>query len=460
MVIDTLGATPHLILISRLKSPTTRIGAIIAAAVMLRLAYVLFFGYSLTLQASGYDVYAVNLLAGHGYTRFQDLHPDSDLPPLYSFVLAGIYGLVGRSANNVALVQIAFDVVTLAAIYAIGRRVGGEAVGLLAAAFTGFYPYLLFQNLTANDTGIFIMLLASGVWAVYCSHDRRSWRWATAVGLLFGLAALTKTLVVLMLPLVMLWWWRQIGLNKAIRLSTGMVVAFAAVVTPWIIRNTHLHGALTLISTNDGSNLYQGNNPCVADFLLAGWDAQWANCLNPTPGGLTELQQAAWFRTQALDYLRNNPGQWPRLFMIKLLTLWSPSITPRSVPPAAQLDNNAVLQYEQPLFELARLVQLVYFTPLLILGVIGLWRGWRDQRLIGPLIMVLIAITVAYLVYHPSTRYRSPADPFVFVLSSFAAIWLWQHFRITRSFRHHYSAVEAKRRLPANTQDDDRGCRQ
>jgi hypothetical protein len=118
-----------------------------------------------------------------------------------------------------------------------------------------------------------------------------------------------------------------------------------------------------------------------------------------------------------------------------------------------------VLQYEQPLFELARVVHLIYFTPLLILGVIGLWRGWRDRRLIGPLVMVPVAITVAYLIYHPSTRYRSPADPFLFVFSSYAVIWLWQHFRIARSSRHNAS-VGAGRRLLANTQGDDRSFRQ
>src|SRR5262249_45005267 len=115
---------------------------ILIAAVALRLAYVLFFGHTLSLQTSGYDAYAVNLLAGHGYTRFPYFHPASDLPPLYSFFLAEVYIFFGRSAITVALVQIVFDAVTIATIYAIGRRVGGERAGLLAAAFTGFYPYL------------------------------------------------------------------------------------------------------------------------------------------------------------------------------------------------------------------------------------------------------------------------------------------------------------------------------
>jgi 4-amino-4-deoxy-L-arabinose transferase-like glycosyltransferase len=402
------------------------LGAIIVTAVLLRLAYVVAFGNTLNLQLSGYDAYASNLVAGHGYTRFPDLHPDSDLPPLYPFFLAGVYVVFGRSAITVALVQIAFDVVTLVAIDAIGRRVGGNLTGLLAAAFTGLYPYLLFQNLTVNDTGIFILLLALGVWAAYRVLDTGQWRWAVMAGAAFGLAALTKTLVVLLLPLLVVWWWRHLDLRRALLHGGAMLLVFAVVIAPWIIRNTRLHGALTLISTNDGSNLYQGNNPCVADFLLKGWDAQWTNCLNPTPPGLTELEEAAWFRAQAIAYLRHHVDQWPRLFAVKFLALWSPDIMPRSVPPVARLNDTAVLQYDQPLFQVARIVHIFYFAPLLVLGLIGLWRAWRDRRLIGPIVMVLAAITVAYVVYHPSTRYRSPADPFLFILSGYAGLWLWE----------------------------------
>ncbi len=402
---------------------------IVALAVILRLGYVLLEGHTLSLEASGYDAYAVNLMAGHGYTRFPDLHPDSDLPPLYSFFLVGVYSLFGRSPIPVALVQIGFDVVTLLAIYAIGRRVGGDWVGLLAAAFTGFYPYLLFQDLSVNDTAIFIMLLTLAIWGVYRTG---TWRGAAFVGLLLGLAALTKSLVVLLLPLIALWWWRQFsrkqfGFRRAVACATALGIVFVAVLLPWIVRNTRVQGTLTLISTNDGSNLYQGNNPCVADYLLNGWDAQWVNCLNPTPPGLSETAQSIWFRDQAFAYLRDHVSEWPRLFAVKFITLWSPELLPRSVPPSANLNDPTVLEYEQPIFQLARLIHLLYFTPLLILGIIGLILAARSRELTGkyaPLLMVLIVITVTYLIYHPSTRYRSPADPFLFVLAASALVTL------------------------------------
>ena len=396
---------------------------IIALAVVLRLMYLVLFGNTLSMQTSGYDDYAVNLIAGHGYTRFADFHPDSDLPPLYSFFLAGVYLILGRSPIPVAFIQIGFDVITILAIYAIGTRIMGRAVGLLAAAFFAFYPYLLFQDLTVNDTAIFIMLLAVGIWAAYHIEKPQDWRWAVVIGFCFGLAALTKSMVILMLPLLALaWLWRW--KLHAVKPILTMSLLFLLVIAPWIIRNTRLQGTFTLISLNDGSNLYQGNNPCIADILLAGWDAQWANCLAPKPAGLTESEEASWYRDQALTYLKTHVDQWPRLFAAKFIDLWNPDLMPNSVPPFANLSNDAVLQYEQAAFQLARKLHLLYFTPLLILGLLGLGLAWKDRRPIWPLVSVMIMITVAYLIYHPSTRYRSPADPFLFVLSAYGVVWI------------------------------------
>jgi hypothetical protein len=34
-----------------------------------------------------------------------------------------------------------------------------------------------------------------------------------------------------------------------------------------------------------------------------------------------------------------------------------------------------------------------------------------------------------YVLFHPSTRYRSPADPFLFIFSAYAATRLWENVR-------------------------------
>jgi 4-amino-4-deoxy-L-arabinose transferase-like glycosyltransferase len=424
-------------MIQKLLRPKRILILVVVLAVAARLAYVVLFGHTLNLRLSGYDTYATNLLAGHGYTRFADLHPDSDLPPLYSFFLAAVYTVFGRSAIPVALIQIVFDAVTMITIYAIARRMAGdnngEWVGVLAAAFVGFYPYLLFQNLTANDTCIFIMLVALGVWCLYRLHETSQWRWAFVTGLLFGLAALTKTLVALTLPIIALWWWRAVGFKTAFKYAITLGVGFALITFPWIVRNTALNGELTFISTNDGTNLAQGNNPCSIEFLINAWDVQWTQdnprCMGKPPADYNDKEQTKWYRNQAINYLTNNLSSLPQLIALKFMNLWSPEIMPRSVPPDAVKYDNAVDQYDGGVFQIARTIHLFYFTPLLILGVFGWWRAWRDKQTVLPILISPAAVTISYLIYHTSTRYRSPADPFVFVGAAYGVMWLWNRIQ-------------------------------
>jgi 4-amino-4-deoxy-L-arabinose transferase-like glycosyltransferase len=402
---------------------------ILLVALVGRVAFLVFFADTLTLKTSGYDDYAVHLMEGRGFTRFDDRAGDSDLPPLYSLFLAGIYTLFGRSPIPVACVQIVADLLTTFLIYLIGRRVGGEGVGLVSAALYGCYPYLLFQNLTVNDTGIFICLLMTAIWLSYRTRDSRNAWYAATVGLTLGVAALTKTWVILVVPLLILAWRRRLGFRESLRFALLSGLCLTAVLSPWVIRNTLLNGQFVFVSTNGGSNLQQGNNPCVADYLAHGWDAQWVDCLAEPPSGMSEVQEDRWRRDQAIRYLRGHPSQWPRLFGIKFLVLWSPAIMPTGLPPHAREAGGAVLLYETPAFQAARTLHLAYFGPLLAFAAIGLFWAWRDRAPVGLLLTVPLIITVFYVAFHPSTRYRSPADPFVFILAAYALNRPWRRLK-------------------------------
>jgi hypothetical protein len=273
------------------------------------------------------------------------------------------------------------------------------------------------------------LLLATGIWLAYRVYDTHGWGYAAALGATIGLAALTKTFIVALMPLLAVWWYQHLGLSKSVRWSLVSGLALLAIITPWIVRNIVVHNDFVLISTNGGSNFHQGNNACVADHLARGWDAQWVDCLDSPPDGLTEVGEARWHTRQAIEYLLGNVGEWPRLFGTKLVVLWSPVLMPTSTPPDIPPGESLVLRYETPLFQAARTVHWMYFGPLLVLAVAGLIWAWRAKLPVGPLISVFVVITIVYVIFHPSTRYRSPADPFVFILSAYAVTRLWQRVK-------------------------------
>jgi 4-amino-4-deoxy-L-arabinose transferase-like glycosyltransferase len=398
---------------------------ILAVTILGRLALLLAVAPSLSLKTSGYDPYAVHLLQGRGYTRLDSGYGDSDVPPLYPLFLAGVYTAVGRHPVAVAVVQLGLEALTTLLVYAVGRRLAGIGVGLLAAAFHACYPYLAFQSVTVNDTTLVVLLLCLSVRLAYLAGDSRRAPPAAALGAALGAASLTKPFAPLLLPLFAVWWWRRASFRNAARLTIVSGAVLIAMLAPWVVRNTRVNGELVFLSTNGGGNLHSGNNSCAAEYMSSGWDVQWATCVGAAPAGLSAVDAERWHREQAIGYLRDHPEVWARLFLTKLRVLWSPAITPAALPPAVDLgDEGAVRLYHTAPFQTARVVHLLYFTPLLILAGIGLAVACHRRLEIGPMVAVPLVITIVYVIFHPSTRYRSPADPFVFVFAAYALTWL------------------------------------
>src|SRR5689334_22344967 len=62
--------------------------------------------------SDAYDFYAQNLLQTGIYGRYAGT-PDALIPPLYSFALAGVYGLIGRGGLQVALFHTLLDCLSI-----------------------------------------------------------------------------------------------------------------------------------------------------------------------------------------------------------------------------------------------------------------------------------------------------------------------------------------------------------
>jgi 4-amino-4-deoxy-L-arabinose transferase-like glycosyltransferase len=438
----------------RVTGSGRRLAAVLALAAAVRLA--VFFAFpdvfdfvrTGRIHGSGaYDGYATNLLDTGVYGWMPGV-PDAALPPLYSVALAAVYGALGRGALQVALFHVALDVVSIALLVDIGRRLlpRGEAAGLLAGLATALYPYLVFQTLTVIDTPLFMALLHAFVWLVVVLREREptaagTWALAALGGLALGLGMLTRPVFPPLAGLVAVWFgWRRSARQTASRLALAALVGLV-VVGAWAVRNQHVCGAFVL-TTNAGSNFWQGNNPATVALLRAGYDAQWA----PSPLALASADwrspetDAELFRL-ARRYLLDHPGAIVELAWVKLLVHWSLDVAPRrnpmDVPGSPSADaagrvpvptvppGDPVGRYSQPLFDrVGRTLHVLSWGPLLFLGLLGALltaREWRDVSLLW---FVQLAMTLVYVVTHPSTRYRAPSDPLLFLLSGAALVWL------------------------------------
>ena len=463
-----------------------KLALVIVIAVGMRLAALLAFPDIFAFSQPGgvihgseaYDEYAQNLAATGVYGRVPGV-PDSVLPPLYSYALALVYTLFGRSYIAVGMLHIVFDIVSITLLYDIGRRIfagenpgRSETIGALAGLAFACYPYLIFQNLTLNDTALWIMLLHLFLWLMLRLRerdrfDRGTLAIALITGIALGISALARATLAPLAILLSLWFLFRLGPRETLLRLLPVAAMSLVMLLPWLIRGSQIHGGFVAVSLNSGENLYQGNNAATLPIFRAGYDAQWS----PRPPHLPETDDARlnnrWLMEAGIAYLRENPRQIPELLLTKLLVYWSPQITPmRNLRQGERLhvDETGALRIiagdgshigvsaanaayaEDSFFDrVGRPLHLAYFGAMLLLAVGGLWLTRRDWRMTSLLLFVQLSQTAVYLVFHPSTRYRSPTDPLLFLFSAAAVAWMWERwrwrcFRRNRGFRNTESA--------------------
>jgi 4-amino-4-deoxy-L-arabinose transferase-like glycosyltransferase len=384
------------------------------------------------------------------------------MPPLYSYLLASIYGVFGRHYLAVGALHMLFDVLSIALLYDICRRLlprphqQGDPVGAIAGLFYALYPYLIYQNLTLNDTALWILLLHLFLWLLILLRDRAALdrgalTLAIVAGLTLGLSVLARALLPPLAMLAAFWFLLKLSARDTLLRLLPVALASLLVPLPWLIRGYQIYGGFVPIALNGGENIFQGNNAYATAIFRAGYDAQWIRPPIDAPPKDDPLRRNAHLAAAGWRYLHENPAELPDLMLAKLLVYWNPQVTPlRNLRAGEKLTvdetgdvvivsgegshvgvSAATAAYQDnSLFNvIGRNLHLVYFGGLWLLAIAGAWLGRRDWRALSLLVFVQISQTLVYLLFHPSTRYRSPTDPLLFVFSAIAVDWVLRWWR-------------------------------
>ncbi len=156
-----------------------------------------------------------------------------DKPPLHFFAMAGAFAAFGQSEFTARLPACFASLISIAALYAIGRRLYGPRVALIAALLLAASPFERAFAATAFTDPLltmFIMLaLLAGVRG----------RWGAA-GLLCAAAFATKPSALGWLPLVLLIGWTAQGSARGMGRWLLAAAAGLALLVAWsVARDTH-----------------------------------------------------------------------------------------------------------------------------------------------------------------------------------------------------------------------------
>jgi hypothetical protein len=197
---------------------------------------------------------------------------------------------------------------------------------------------------------------------------------------------------------------------RARNLAAALLAA-AAVIAPWTIRNLARFQEPVLISTE--SNLvFRGAN-CDATYYGDAIALWWCPCYWRIPEDIPpgdESQRAIAYRRQGLAYARHHAGRVPVVMAVRLLRVWD------LYRPLQQAD----LQTTEGRSHTASLLGLAVYYPLLLLAVVGVVSLRRRRAPLLPLLAPVAMVSVVAAVVYGGTRLRFAAEPALVVLAAVA----------------------------------------
>jgi 4-amino-4-deoxy-L-arabinose transferase-like glycosyltransferase len=392
----------------------TRLAAIAGVGLAVRLVYSLAVMGDRTPAGDGREFHLLaNVLAqtGRYLQPFQYLYlhhtvPTTEKPPLYPAVLAlpSSLGLDSYAAHRVVSCLLGAAAVVLIGL--LGRRVGGDRIGLLAGSIAALYPALWMLDASLRSESLYLPLIALVLLLAYA----RRFVW---LGVVLSLAALTRSEAVLLLPLLLVFLPRP-----RLRPSLVAVGCCFLVVAPWLTRNWITFNQPTAISTNEGGLLAGANCHSAYYTQLIG---TWACFPHNDPAwGENEAVISNHLRSRAFHYAGDHAGRVPAVVGVRVLRVWD-LWSPRS---ASSLEAHIADRHIDA--QRAAMVSLYLLVPFAVAGAVVLRR--RDEPL-GILIAPIVFVTLVAALSYGSTRFRVAAEPSIVVLASVGFAAAWQRMR-------------------------------
>jgi 4-amino-4-deoxy-L-arabinose transferase-like glycosyltransferase len=185
----------------------------------------------------------------------------SDWSPGLPLLVAALYTVLGEANEVAARLMIAvLGTAMVLFTFLIGRRAGGVAAGLIAAALVATYPTYVENNGQLLSEPLAAFLLTGGLLGMLWAAERRRLIPWLVPGLAFGALTLTRPeyqAITFAFALLALWRaGRDLGWLRGVAAAAIVVVAASLVVAPWMVRNRIVLDKWVPVSTGGGKALF------------------------------------------------------------------------------------------------------------------------------------------------------------------------------------------------------------
>jgi hypothetical protein len=381
-----------------------------------------------------YDMLARSIVAGEGYRWYAqddlylvqnyipfdlttvDYDPrgvvTSFRPPLYPAFLAIVYFFSGITAERffaARLAQVFLNALLVPMTYFAARHIFPNH--LRAAKWSAwaiaFYPMMVIYPLSLATENLFFVLVMAFTLSLFRASGDGKLRWFFLSGLLIGLSALTRSVILPISFLAALWAWFALKNRKG---AVTLLLTAILVCLPWIARNSMLHGRLVGIESSFGYNLYVGYHPKNTGSFQYGISLDLIPMLDD---GLRDQLGTA----KAIDFIKNDPSRIIPLAVLRAGHFFG--LERRAL--TYFYSNNFFGYIPTPALLGVSILLLLPFVVLMSSSVYGLvLADWRRNEVIM-LGLILFAYILPHILLLAEDRFHLTIVPFLAILA--ARLW-------------------------------------
>jgi 4-amino-4-deoxy-L-arabinose transferase-like glycosyltransferase len=406
-----------------------------------------------------YSNVAINILEGKGFHCDSLLVGFIKMPnirhPLYPLFIATVYFFTNKSILAVRLAQILIHGFTCLVIFLISEKLFKNKFVSFCSAFAwAVYPLAISHSILLLSETFFTFLLSVSILSIIKFSENVNLRTGLFCGLSLGLTVLTKSLILVFLPMIFFWFILTQRNKFIIKIKNFAVVILFLVLTisPWLVRNYIIFRDYFFIASGSGLSFFRYNNeqtlgvvnsPIREAFPFT--EEQKSKIMN-LPENLIDnyLYGLGW------EFIKSHPEDFLKIRIAEFYHFW------HLWPASPQKFSKYYLQqkYESDVQNVfldrsldgfinkfrnsyfLYFLKILYHLPynLLFLGLIFSFfsslkidrAAWKRYLL---LFLLICTFNVVYIFHHGADRYRMPIDPYVFMLGFQGVVLFFARFK-------------------------------
>jgi 4-amino-4-deoxy-L-arabinose transferase-like glycosyltransferase len=358
---------------------------------------------------------AESLLNGEGWSKYGALlHRRT---PGYPLFVAGLYAVFGVNHVVVQLAQCLLFAGTCWLVQDIGRRIFSDTVGLLAGLLCAVHPSLLRYVPDLHLETLLTFLFTLSTWLACRFFEKPTLQRGAVLGISWGLASLTKAVVMLYPAVFAVLWWLSVrrrsgkAAARSPRVLAPVAVALlftGLTISPWTIRNYVVTGRFVPITTGFNDAILRSYVFSRSEFITLQkppyTDAE--NEVNAEFRALCAKEGAVWeaddLQTEqilgkaAKERVLADPMAFVKKSFVGIFTFWYQMT---SLPNSLAAGAMALVAWG--------------------FAAVGLRRSWREQRPAWLVLAPILYLNFLLAALLSLGRYSVPVLPCLVVLAAF-----------------------------------------